>query len=138
MRLYNEKFPLGSAYAWLKKNAAPDEVVLIPSPLTSQFDYLLLYTGLRGYSSHYGEWYSSDPEAARYRRVFILSLLNGVLNQAPLQGMNTLEEKIKHLRMDYVLIPRWSPFLETVKEQLAGHLTQVYEDKKAILWKVSA
>ena len=138
MRPNNGKFPFDRAYAWLNKNAAPDAVVLMPSTLYSQFDYLSFYTDLRSYSSHYGEWYSSDLNAAKYRRVLVLCLVNGILDKAPLQGINTMAEKIGHLRMDYVLIPRWSPFLEVVRQQLAGHLTQVYEDKKAILWRISA
>ena len=137
-RLYNERFPFDGAYAWLKKNASFQDVVLSPSTIYSRVNYLLFYTGLRSYSSSYGEGLSSNREASSFRNLFIFSLINGVLDAWSLHGLKTLEEKIGHLRMDYVLIPRWSPFKEDVQRQLADHLTQVYEDGKAILWKISS
>ena len=138
LRHYNNYFPFNGAYAWLKKNAAPDDVVMTPSTIYSRIQYLFFYTGLRSYSSEYEDAFSLDPQASAYRKLFIFALLNGILDNGPLQGLRTMGEKIRHLKVDYVLIPRWSPFLGDVERQLAGFLTKVYEDKKAILWKISA
>ena len=138
MRFYNNRFPFNDAYAWLKTHASSDDVVLTPSTIYGRIQYLFFYTGLRSYSSEFEDSFSLDPQASDYRKLFVFSLLNGVLDKVPLQGLQTMDEKIRHLKMDYVLISRWSPFLQDVERQLAGFLTKVYEDNKAILWKISA
>lgn len=133
----NKNFPFGGAYEWLAKNAKANDVVLTASSLYSRVDYLPLHTRLRSYFNEYAFWLSKDMRAAIFRRDFWeLLLFKADLNQIPLDGKATLAEKIRFLKLDYILVPQAGPFRDVMTEQVKACFKEVYQDKDSVLWKV--
>lgn len=138
LRENNRAFPFDKAYRWLQKNTRPGEVLLTAMP--SRFwmeDYALLYTDLKVYCSpHYGRLLSKDQASEDFREKFYAALLLGNLKEVSLGGQQTVEGKLKFLRLDYILINLPSPFAERIAGQLNGFLEEVYKDEKSLVWRV--
>jgi hypothetical protein len=136
MRGMNRKFPFEGAYDWLNRNARKNEVVLTASVLQVKLDYLLLYTDLRAYFSAYGSYFCMDQKANEFRKKFFYGLLLGFASKIKIQGIQSMPDKIKHLRLDYVLIGTQSPYLATVEDQLKPYLVEVFRNDQCKLWRV--
>lgn len=134
----NRNYPFLNAYGWLNKNAEPGEVVLTLSPSRlGQEDYLILQTRQKTYLNlHTAHLLSMDEKAKSYRVMFTTCLLLGSLEQVPIDGLTTLEDKLRRLRLDYILLDLPSPFRQRVESQLRNHIEVVHEDPKSVLWKV--
>lgn len=137
----NRDFPFEGAYQWFQKHADKNEVVLtaVPSRYWILEDYLIPYTDLKIYykTGYFGGRISRDPEASAYRKMFYTALLLGHLREIPIGPCQTIEEKLTHLRLDYILTNYPSPFTGRIEAQLAGHITVVYKDEKSLIWKVN-
>ena len=134
----NRDYPFGGAFQWLKQRAPQNSVVLTASLKYRYCEYLFLKTGLKSYfytHGAYGGAHKTLPQI--YRRNFVTGLLLGKLEYMPDYGEWTLDKKLHALKLDYILIPKPSPFVEAVKAQLREHLQEVYQDQKCLLWKVS-
>lgn len=131
----NKEFPYAGGYQWLKRNARKGDVVLTAAAADSKMEYLFLKTGLKSYYCYYG----IDPNSFRagFRSLFFAGLLLNNLDTMPYLEKMSRDEKIRSLKLNYVLMPIPSPFFEAVTNQLKGHLRLVYQDKKCLLWKVT-
>jgi hypothetical protein len=138
IRDQNENFPFDGAYQWLNRHGTSDEVVLTLAPSRRWMsDYLILHTRQKSYfDAFYGKTLPSRAGEQAYRARLYAALMLGNLAAIPFEGLDSLEAKLKHLRLDYLLIPAASPFQKRVEEQLAGYLEVVYEDKQCLLWRL--
>ena len=134
MHTENRDYPFLGAARWFREHAVKNEVVLTVPPRRMKRDYLVLLTDLKTFFMKAPE---CDYEKNRkFRKLFYETLLLGGLKQVPFDGYRTIEEKLKHLKLDYVLIDKPSIFLEIIRGQLGDFLIKVYEDKRSIIWKV--
>jgi hypothetical protein len=132
--VYNRNFPFDGGYQWLKRHAKKNDVVLTATEDSRFGQYLFLETGLKSYFYIHGGTSMSPGQV--YRRDFVLGLLLGLLGDRPDHTGWSLEQKLHVFKLDYILIPKPSPFFDAVAAQLRGHLLAVYEDPKCFLWKV--
>ena len=131
---YNRNFPFDGGYKWLKRHAQKNEVVLTATADSMFGQYLFLETGLKPYFYiHGGSYFSSKQE---YRRDFVMGLLLGMLGQTPLAMGDSIEQRLRVFRLDYILMPKPSPFYGAITSQLQGHLLEVYQDPQCLLWRV--
>ena len=136
-QITSKNFPFDGAYRWLDRNASKGSVVLSATTTLNEMpDYLLLYTSHKPFLNSYGFRLSPNGEASFYRFFFLNALLLGKLDEIPMAGLTTLEEKLSHLKLDYILIKKKSPFLKKVQDELAGHIQEVYQDETSLVWKV--
>ncbi len=136
---WQEDYPYQKAHRWLQQNAKNYDVVLTVSPRHFQFDYLVLKTHLKSYYTIIGMVpFQPDRTDILYRANFYSLLLLGWLNKFELGGYRTIPEKLKHLKLDYILINRPSAFYQNIVEQLSPYVQKVYEDDRALVWKVIA
>ena len=138
IRDQNAAFPFDGAYQWLNQHAVPEEVVLTLAPSRRWMsDYLILHTRQKSYfDAFYGKTLPSREGEHAYRARLYAALMLGNLPVIPFEGLDSLEAKLKHLRLDYLLIPAASPFRKRVEGQLADYLEVVYEDKQCLLWRL--
>ncbi len=134
----NRSLPYDGAYRWLNKNAAPSEVVLTVSPQDRwKEDYLILYTDQKTYLNlPVGNLFSLDSAAKQYRLFFYNALLLGRLREVPIQGLTSLEDKIKRLKLNYLLLRLPSPFQERIQAEFGELAEVVYRDDRCMLWKL--
>ncbi len=134
----NRAMPYDGAYRWLNQNAKPNEVVLTVSPTDRwKEDYLILYTDQKTYLNlPVGSLVSLDNAAKQYRLFFYNALLLGRLREVPIQGLTTLEEKVKHLRLNYLLLRLPSPFQERIQNEFGDLAEVVYRDDRCLIWKL--
>lgn len=135
----NRDFPFDGAYQWLTQHAQKGAVVLTATLRYEDRDYLPLKTGLKSYYSYHGlPWDDGSPNAFRhaYRNLFRLGLFLNALDKMPSYEGWSLDQKIHALKLDYILIPKPSPFFDAITNQLAGRLQPVYQDEWCLIWKV--
>ncbi len=137
-RPYLQNFPFARAYAWLNENAQKDEVVLSAPHNRTFTDYLILYTDLKTFISPYGEYMSKRKQNPNniFRFTLYTNLLYGSLDKVQFQDLKTKEEKLSHLKLNYVLLERDTPFAENVQRELSGYVKQVYGDQRCLLYKI--
>ncbi len=131
---YNRDFPFDGGYQWLKRHAQKNEVVLTATADSRFGQYLFLETGLKSFFYINGGIPLSPAQG--YRRDFVMGLLLGMLDQAPLGKGLSIEQRLRVFRLDYILMPKPSPFYDAIKRQLQGHLLEVYQDQQCLLWRV--
>ena len=98
-------------------------------------DYSMIYADVRPYYNTTGQRLSGDPVAKEHRRFVSAALISGGLPFVLLE-FPTIAAKLRHLKLDYVLVARPGPFADKVRKQLAGHINEVYRDERCILWRV--
>ncbi|MDD5218392.1 MAG: hypothetical protein PHS88_09865, partial [Candidatus Omnitrophica bacterium] len=132
-------YPFGGAYRWLNQNADKNDVVLTVPPSRLDFDYLIFYTDLKDYINPYGsrlaERHARNDNTFRF--LFYFNLLLDDFRGFESEGVTRVEDKLKKLRINYVLMEMPSPFLPHVVEQLKGHFAPAYQDQKCLLLKVT-
>ena len=131
----NHNFPFDGAYQWMNGHAKKNEVVLIASFKYWHGDYLFLKTGLKSYLNGFGQDLSSK-KTNEFRLYFVEGLLLNSLTKMPFYEKWSIDQLIHFLKLDYILVPMPSPFLESITSQLRGHLQIAYQDKRCLLWKV--
>jgi len=137
LEFQNRNYPFTGAFRWLRGNAAAHDVVLTVPRRRAHIDYLPFYTGLQCYYNHdYGQRFSKNTDQAFFRRLFYGALLSGVLPGYPLPQAGRMEEKLAHLRLDYILAESGTGAEETVRGQLGPWIEEVYRDPSAVLWRV--
>ncbi len=136
LSLWNRDFSFGGGYQWLKAHAQQNDVVLTASFKCMYSEYLFYKTGLKSYFTDHGQASEFRRTPKAFRINFVNGLLLGLLDHMPHYGSLPLAQKLRFFKLDYVLIPKPSPFLEEVTTQLKGHLQEVYQDQKCLLWKV--
>ena len=127
-------YPFDGGYRWLKEHSGKKDVVLTASLKFRLCEYLFLQTGLKSYFYVHGE--GGTTSMTSYRRDFVTGLLLGLLDKLPGCEGWTLEKKLGFFKLDFILMPKPSPFFEAVTRQLRGHLLEVYQDSQCILWRV--
>jgi len=127
----NRNFPFDGGFRWLKEHALKNEVVLTASTKYKYCDYVLLKTDLKSYYHISGRVPSSE-----YRINFVTGLFLGLLDRMPGYSGWTLEQKLRAYRLDYILMPKPSPFFDEITSQLKGHLLEVYQDPQCLIWRV--
>lgn len=130
----NRNFPFDGAYRWLAQHARKNDVVLTASLKYRYAEYLFLKTGLKSYYYEHAETPRTPVQI--YRRDFVMALLLGALDNMPQYARLPLDQKLRVFKLDYILMPNPSPFVEAVTTQLGGRLQLVYQDKQCWLWKV--
>lgn len=131
----NRDFPFDGAYQWLKQHAQKNDVVLTVSERQRYVEYLFLETGLKSYFC--GAAGPPTTPAEKYRKSFLRGLQLGVLDKIPYYGHWSLDQKLRALKLDYILVTKPSPYFDVIEAQLEGYLQIVYQDKQCLLWKVS-
>ncbi len=130
----NRDFPFHGGYQWLRRHALKNEVVLTASLKHRMCEYLFIKTGLKSYFYIHG---GSEVAASQaLRRSFVTGLLLGQLDRMPFHEGESLDQKIQLFRLDYILIPKPSPFYDAITHQLNGHLQEVYHDRNCLIWRV--
>ena len=76
-----------------------------------------------------------DEEAKEHRRFVYEALLHGGLNFV-LPEYPTISEKLRHLKLDYILVERIGPYEDNITSQLSGYLREVYRDDRCVLWQL--
>jgi hypothetical protein len=135
---YIENYPFTGAHDWLKQNAQKREAVLTAPHNRTYTDYLILYTDLKTYLNPYGDVMSGSKlkESNQYRFLFYLNLLAGRLTSMNHEGLQTTADKLKHLRLNYVLVENKTPFYGNVLAQLNDHAGIVYQDGTCTLLQI--
>ena len=135
----NRDFPFGGGYQWLEQHAQKNAVVLTATLQYEDRDYLPFKTALKSYYSFHGmPWNDGSLNASRqeYRNRFRLGLFLNLLDKMPSYEGWSLDQKLHALKLDYILIPKPSPFFENITRQLMGHLQVMYQDERCLIWKV--
>ncbi|MBI4550389.1 MAG: hypothetical protein HY714_05640, partial [Candidatus Omnitrophica bacterium] len=135
---WNMNFPYDRAYAWLRDHARKNDVVLTVSPIRIYVDYMIFKTPLKCYISPQGDTVSRGPDNPDnvYRFALYTSLLAGNLKDNAIGDLREMKDKLRRLKLNYVLLDAKSPFQETVVSQLAGFADEVYRDETSLLLKV--
>ena len=132
---FNRAIPFSGAYAWLAEQKVADAVLLTgPSPRAT-VDYSLFYADVKPYYNTNGQRFSHDEVAKEHRRFVYAALMHGGLSVV-LPEFTSLGEKLRHLKLDYVLVERIGPHEGHVTSQLAGHIREVYRDDWCVLWQL--
>lgn len=131
---YNRNFHFDGGYQWLKRHALRNDVVLTATADSRFGQYLFLETGLKSFFYIHGGNPMSPAQA--FRRDFATGLLLGLVDKMPMYGAASLERKLRVFKLDYILIPMPSPFFDAVTIQLKGHLQEVYQDPRCLIWRV--
>lgn len=135
LREFNRAIPFTGAYAWLVEQGVADAVLLTgPSPRAT-IDYGLFYVDAKSYYNTNGQRFSLDEEAKEHRRFVYAALLHGGLNIV-LPEYPTISEKLRHLKLDYILVERIGPYEDNITSQLSGYLREVYRDDRCVLWQL--
>lgn len=135
------QYPYDRAYSWLNEHAQKDEVALTLSPSRLEIDYLPLFTHLKTYINPIADIIAKDSgdEGNIFRFYFYTSLL---YEGEPFLGWDTEKAKlpvldrIRRLKLNYILMDLDSPFMQNVSRKLDGFLEEVYRDDKSLIWKV--
>ncbi len=135
LRDFNREIPFTGAYAWLAEHGSKDAVLLTGPPQRSVIDYALFYAGVKSYANPSGQRLSLDAVDMEYRRYVYSSLLHGGLGVV-LPEYSSIRQKMKHLKLDYILLEWPSPHEKHVTSQLLGYIREVYRDERCILWEL--
>ena len=125
-------YPFVGGFQWLKQHAQKNAVVLTASLKYKLCEHLFLSTGLKSYFFVCGE---NDVNSS-WRRDFVTGLLLGALDKMPRYEEWSLDQKLYAYRLDYIIMPKPSPFFAAVTNQLKEHLLEVYQDSQCVLWRV--
>ncbi len=137
LRWINQDYPFRGAYQWFRDHGKKNEVVLtIPVKLT-KFDYLILQTDMKSYYAR-SDMIDNKKIVNQYRWAFYQDLFLGMVDGGLLGNGWTLDEKLKNVKLDYILVAQKAvAFAPVVKLQLGDRLKKVYEDKTSQIWRVS-
>ena len=135
LQRHNRAIPFSGAYTWLSEHGVEDAVMLTGPSRYTNVDYSMFYADVRPYYNTNGQRFSGDPAAKEHRRFVSAALISGGLPFVLLE-FPTIAAKLRHLKLDYVLVARPGPFADKVRKQLAGHINEVYRDERCILWRV--
>ncbi|MFZ5802651.1 MAG: hypothetical protein ACOY3K_06050 [Candidatus Omnitrophota bacterium] len=133
-----ENFPFAGAYDWLNQHAETDAVVLTIPPTRLDIDYLVHYTDCKTFIHPFG-----DRLAARYRDnkndyrfEFYYHLLLDNFAGFVYKDVDTIPEKLRYVRLDYILAEIPNPYMEAVLKKLEGYVEPVYRDARSVLLRV--
>lgn len=133
-------FPFGEAYRWLNANARKNDVVLTVPPSRLDIDYLLLHTDLKTYINPFGNIFgvhdAKKTHDDTFRFLVYFNLLLDDFKGFIYHDIDTVEEKLNYLKLDYILVETPSPFLAHITDQLQGYIETVYQDKRALILKI--
>ena len=137
-RVATGPFPFDGAYQWLNRNAQKKDVVLTVPPERLSKDYLILYTDQKSYIQPYGEILARGDRNRdnEYRFLVYMDLLTEDIRRSNYGPIVSMPDKLRHCKLDYILVDRPSPFGERIREQLAGYIQEVYRDERCLLWRV--
>ena len=132
---YNRDIPFGGAYAWLAAHGEPGAVLLTGPTQRAVIDYAPFYADVKSYANPSGQRLSLNAADREHRRFVYASLLHGGLGIV-LPEYRSIRAKLKHLKLDYILVELPGPHVEQVTSQLRGYIREVYRDERCVLWQL--
>ena len=139
---FNRAIPFTGAYEWLAGQQVEDIVLLTGPEQRATVDYGLFYVDAKSYYNTNGQRFSLDEVNKEHRRFVYAATMHGGLSVV-LPEFPTLAQKLKHLKLDYILLERCSwcfatvgPHEDHITAQLSQYIQEVYRDERCILWQL--
>jgi hypothetical protein len=132
---FNRSIPFTGAYEWLVGRQVENIVLLTGPAQRATVDYGLFYVNAKSYYNINGQRFSLDAVSKEHRRFVYAATMHGGLSVV-LPEFPTLAQKLKHLKLDYILVERVGPHEDHITAQLSQYIKEVYRDERCILWRL--